>query len=96
MVGNTGRATDTRRIRRLKSRYDIEVEADAAGAPLRLRLGSVWQDVELTRRPWRIDQHWWRGEPVSRVYYRVAPAEGTALTIYNDLVSGAWFRQEYR
>ncbi|HEX5367852.1 MAG TPA: hypothetical protein VFY10_00385 [Dehalococcoidia bacterium] len=57
---------------------------------------SGWQDVELTRRPWRIDQHWWRADPVSRVYYRVAPADGPAFTIYHDLLSGEWARQEYR
>ncbi len=96
MVGNPGRATDTRRIRRLNSRRDIEVEADESGLPLRARLAAGWQDVELTRSPWRIDQHWWRADPVSRVYYRIAPADGPALTVYHDLVSGEWARQEYR
>ena len=96
MVGNPGRATDTRRIRRLKSRREIEVEADEDGLPLRVRLAGGWQDVDLTRRPWRIDQHWWRSDPVSRVYYRIAPADGPALTVYHDLVSGEWARQEYR
>jgi hypothetical protein len=47
------------------------------------------------RRPWRIDQHWWRGEPVKRDYYRVAVESGPPLTLYRDLASGQWFRQEY-
>jgi hypothetical protein len=55
----------------------------------------VWHDVQLVRRPWRIDQHWWRAEPVSRVYYRVASEDGPPLTIFRDLVTGAWSRQEY-
>jgi hypothetical protein len=29
------------------------------------------------------------------MYYRVAPEDGPPLTIYHDLVSGSWFRQEY-
>jgi hypothetical protein len=48
------------------------------------------------RRPWRIDQHWWRGEPVRRDYYRVVTGDGPPLTLYRDLVGGGWFRQEYR
>jgi hypothetical protein len=73
----------------------VEVEAGAEGTTLRLQLGGVWQDVTLVRRPWRIDQHWWRGEPISRMYYRVAPSDGPPLTIYRDLIGGAWARQEY-
>jgi hypothetical protein len=62
---------------------------------VRLRLGGDWQDVTLVRRPWRIDQHWWREGAISRLYYRVAPADGPPLTVYHDLVSDTWSRQEY-
>ena len=95
MVSSTGGAPDPRRIRRLKSPQAIEVGTDREGVPLRLRLVSTWQDVSLVRRPWRIDQHWWRDEAVSRLYYRVAPEDGSPLTIYRNLVTGDWYRQEY-
>jgi len=95
MVGNTRGAPDSRRIRRLKSPRALEVEAGADGVPLRLRLGGAWHDVSLVRHPWRIDQNWWRGEPMSRMYYRIAPTDGPPLTVYCDLASGEWFRQEY-
>ena len=94
MVGNTRGTPDTRRIRRLKPPRQLEVEEDA-GRPQRLRLDGAWQDVALIRRPWRIDQHWWRAPAVSRVYYRVAPDDGPPLTLYRDLETGEWFRQEY-
>lgn len=96
MVSNTGRTPDPRRIRRLKSPHAVEVEADVEGVPLRLRLAGRWQNLSFVRRPWRIDQHWWRAESISRLYCRVAPEDGPALTIYQDLVTGDWFRQEYR
>jgi hypothetical protein len=51
--------------------------------------------VSLVRRPWRIDQHWWRAEPVSRLYYRVAPEDSAPLTLYRDLLTGKWARQAY-
>jgi len=95
MVGHTRGTTATRRIRRLKTPDAVTVAASEDGTPLRLRLRSGWQDVTLVRRPWRIAQHWWRGEPIRRDYYRVAPEDGPPLTVYHDLVSGKWFRQEY-
>ena len=94
MVGNTRGTPDTRRIRRLKPPRQLEVEEDD-GHPRRLHLDGTWQDVALIRRPWRIDQHWWRAPAVSRVYYRVAPEDGPPLTLYRDLATGEWFRQEY-
>jgi len=52
--------------------------------------------VTLLRRPWRIDQLWWRpGEIVSRLYFRVAPEDGPPITLYQDLLSGRWYQQEY-
>lgn len=96
MVGSPGRTADPRRIRRLKPPRALEVEADAAGLPLRLRWGSgAWHDVTLIRRPWRIDQHWWRADAIRRDYFRVAPEDGPPLTIYHDVVTGEWARQEY-
>ena len=96
MVNNTGRTPDTRRIRRLKSPSSIEVEVSAEDVPLRLRFGGVWQEVTPVRPSWRIDQYWWRSLPIGRIYYRVTPADGPALTVYRDLINGEWFRQEYR
>ena len=49
----------------------------------------------MARQPWRIDQHWWREPEISRMYFRVAPQDRPPLTIYHDLISGEWFRQEY-
>jgi hypothetical protein len=95
MVRDTRRTLDTRRIRRLREPAKFEVEADIDGAPRRISLGGVWQDVAPARRPWRIDQHWWRDDHVQREYFRVAPLDGPPLTIYQDLLTRTWFRQDY-
>ena len=56
----------------------------------------TWTAISLLHRPWRIDQLWWRpGGAVSRRYFRVATADGPPFTLYQDLLSGAWYRQEY-
>ena len=95
MVSHTGRTPDPRRIRRLKSPHAIEVRSGEDEAPVCVRLHGVWQDVRLVRRPWRIDQHWWRADPISRLYYRVALEDGPPLTVYHDLTTDTWSRQEY-
>jgi hypothetical protein len=95
MVSYSGRTADTRRIRRLKQPRALEVEAAEDGTPLRIRIGAAWQDVTLVRAPWRIDQHWWRNQAISRVYYRVESADGPPLTLHFDLIAGTWARQEY-
>ena len=95
MVGNTRRTADTRRIRRLKTPRVLEVEACDDGMPRRLWIGGAWQEVAPVRRSWLLDQHWWRDDRIRRRYHRVALPDGPPLTIYEDLVTGEWFRQEY-
>ncbi len=95
MVSYPRGTSDTRRIRRLKPPQELQVETDPRGVPVRLRPAHAWLDVHLVRRPWRIDQHWWRSDQISRMYFRVAPEDGAPLTVYYDLVNKRWFRQEY-
>jgi hypothetical protein len=51
--------------------------------------------VEAVHETWRIDDEWWRPEPVSRVYWRLTLEDGRIMDIYHDLAGGAWFRQAY-
>jgi hypothetical protein len=45
---------------------------------------------------WRIDDEWWREQPVSRLYWRLALEEGQVVTVYQDLAARRWFRQGYQ
>ena len=51
--------------------------------------------MTLAPKPWRIDQHWWHSDHVRRLYFRVLAEDSPPWTIYHDLVSDSWFRQEY-
>ena len=95
MVRDPGGALRAHRVRRLKEPRPISVRESKTGEPLCVLLHEVWRVVEVTRGVWYIDQQWWRGEPVRRAYYRVAPEDGPPLTVFKDLISGEWFRQEY-
>jgi hypothetical protein len=41
---------------------------------------------------WRIDDEWWR-KGVSRMYYQLALAGGTTVTVFHDLITDEWFVQ---
>ncbi len=48
--------------------------------------------AEVAER-WRIDDEWWRDQPVSRMYYELVMADGRKLVVFEDLLTGKWFTQ---
>jgi hypothetical protein len=42
---------------------------------------------------WRLDDEWWRREPVSRLYYAIVLASGQNLVVFKDLAKNTWYRQ---
>ena len=44
---------------------------------------------------WRIDDEWWRLNPISRMYFDCILIDGSHLTIFKDLINGGWFQQRY-
>lgn len=80
------------------------VETDAAGTPARVQVGvragasrraGGWSAVAQVDERWRIVDEWWRESPLVRTYFRVALADGRALTLFRDEVGGGWFAQAY-
>ena len=51
--------------------------------------------VSAIQNHWRIDDEWWRETPVSRAYYQLQLDSGRVITVYRDLVEGAWWEQRY-
>ncbi len=41
-----------------------------------------------------MDDEWWRDE-ISRLYYRLVLADGTTITVFEDLIAGGWYIQRY-
>ena len=86
--------------RPLNTPAPVRVRADPEGRPaaVGVRVGErravPLRAVSAIADTWRIDDEWWRERPVSRLYYRLALEDGTALTVYQDLLTGAWWRQE--
>jgi len=77
------------RIRPLNAPRPVRVVEAPDGAPTSIN----GRRVERIADRWRIDDEWWREEPVSRMYYEVELVGGIRWTGYKDLISGKWYEQ---
>jgi hypothetical protein len=67
----------------------VQVETDAAGTPIRLRLdGTTHAEVRICNR-WRVADDWWR-DPVARAYFKLVTRDGLLCTIFLDENRGTW------
>ena len=92
MVEDTGKTVCAGSLKPVNQPEPEKVEEDAAGRPVSLRTKRR-QPVQAIDDRWRLDDEWWRSEPVSRMYYAVRLASGQKLVLYKDLISGGWYRQ---
>jgi hypothetical protein len=80
----------------MNSPYDpeaIEVIAPK-GAPKAVKFRDKLLQVKETLKAWRIDDEWWR-EPISRFYYLLEFTSGKRFTVFQDLITGRWYRQNW-
>ena len=94
MVEDTGKTLRAGAYRPVNLPEPVWVEEDVDGLPLALK-GKRRQPVTAIEDRWRIDDEWWRAEPVTRLYYSVRLASGQRQVLYKDLASGGWYRQGY-
>lgn len=67
----------------------VQVETDATGIPVRLRMdGTDHGELGICNR-WRVDDGWWR-EPVARSCYKVVTRSGLVAVIVLDEIRGTW------
>ncbi len=92
MVENPGAALHTDASKPVNTPEPVCVEEDAAGLPAAVRLARR-QRVAAIEDRWRIDDEWWRAEPVSRLYYSVLLVTGDRWVLYKDLIKGEWYKQ---
>ena len=95
MVKDPGTAVRAHRLRPLASPRGLAVEADECGVPRAVRFEGAMRTVAAVQDRWRIDDEWWRDAVVSRAYYRLQLEGGRVITVYRDLIGGAWCEQRY-
>ena len=94
MVTDTGATGGPGRVRYLNRPRPLRVEAEGDGRPVAVHLPIGRCAVEAVLERWRIDDEWWRPRPVSRLYYRLALADGRVVTVYRDSAN-RWQCQNY-
>jgi hypothetical protein len=70
----------------------VKVNEGPSGLPLAVKLARMLT-VAAIEDIWRIDDEWWREEPISRIYYKLVLSTGQRLSVYKDLVTQKWYRQ---
>lgn len=94
MVAHSGASGGDRRVRPLNLPKPVAVEIDEEGRPLRITLPDRKPELVIDLvKSWRIDEGWWREQPISRIYWQCVLECGRFLTVFHDLTDGRWWRQ---
>jgi len=93
MEPDTGTPAGAHRLRSLNQPAPVTVETDTEGIPRAVIQRRRRYAVEVVQETWRLDDEWWRPNPVSRLYYRLALEEGRIVTVYLDLLERRWWVQ---
>ena len=94
MVKDPRTTTSTGGLLPLNLPQPAAVDADAYDQPAAMLLRGRLQPVVAIHDRWRIDDEWWRGE-ISRQYFVVECENGIRVTVFQDLVTGEWYTQQY-
>jgi hypothetical protein len=63
-------------------------------APKAVKFRNRLLQVNEVVNTWRIDDEWWR-KPISRLYYLLEFTTGSRFTVFQDLITGQWYRQNW-
>ncbi len=94
MVQNSRTASGAGYLRPLNAPVPVRVKESPSQHPNSLVLAGRAIEIASIADTWEINDEWWRGQPIARLYYRVVTQEGRHLTIFRDLVDGQWYRQK--
>jgi hypothetical protein len=93
MVQNSRKTLRTDAIK-LNTPEPIRVQEDRSALPTMIKTTSRLVGIKAIEDRWRIDDEWWRSEPVSRLYYSVLIVSGQRLVLYKDLIANCWYSQK--
>ncbi len=94
MVQDSRKTPHTDSLKSVNAPEPVSVEEDSRGLLVALKAARR-QTIAAVEDRWRLDDEWWRDQPVSRLYYAVLLASGQRLVLYKDLAGGKWYRQAY-
>ena len=71
----------------------MQIEVDDRGRPAAIVSGRRRARVVSLVDAWEVVEEWWRPAPIARRYYRAAVEGGEVVTVFRDMIGGAWYRQ---
>ena len=92
MVAHPRATAGLNRLRPLNQPKPVKVQEDVNGNPIAITHKGRRIAIEGIKDRWRIDDEWWR-KAIARMYYQVVLQDGRILTLFHDLLGGAWFAQ---
>jgi hypothetical protein len=93
MVSNFGATPDKGSFRPLNPPIPIEVRESTHQTPRVIKVNGRWRKVISIDDLCNVDEEWWRERPIVRMYYRVILENETQITVFRDMLDGAWYRQ---
>jgi hypothetical protein len=94
VVKDTGKTLHPVAFKSVNTPETVEVEESPTGLPMALG-GKRKQVIVSIDDRWRIDDEWWRVEPLSRMYFAIMLASGQKLVVFKNLINNRWYRQSY-
>ncbi len=92
MDGDNKKILGTGVTKALNQPEPVFIEENSSGLPTAVRLKQRHSILSI-EDCWRIDDEWWRNEPVSRLYYAVILDSGRRIILYKNLIDKKWYRQ---
>jgi hypothetical protein len=80
-------------IRPVNPPIPVAVRESARRMPAAIKIKGRWRRVVSINEVWSIDEEWWREKPIVRMYYQVHLEDGRQITVFRDMLNGAWYRQ---
>ena len=93
MEPRPGAPSQPNQLRPLNQPEPVRMERRRAGLP-RVQCGRQRLAIVSVQDEWRVEDEWWRS-PVSRRYFQVTLEDGRGATLYQDLLTRQWYRQNY-
>ena len=66
----------------------------ADNLPVQVHFKRKMQKVQEIVNLWRVDDSWW-ARPASRLYYTLELDGGGKVTVFHDLLSNKWYKQNW-
>lgn len=93
MVPHPRAALGARAVRPVERATPIRVQIDDAGQPVAVQRRGWPRACAVARVQdrWRIDDEWWRENPIARLYHALLLEDGALVVVYYDFTAEGWF-----